>query len=106
MLLILGCHMVHEALSLMMRHQVDRCACEAAPGEARPKAPWMGASQFNQYIEFASAVLEKITGTFVALEHELAKLTMVIFTQGAFSEYNPLDFPNHMMSAFKFALRQ
>jgi hypothetical protein len=62
----------------------------------------MLAGEFYQEIEFFRAVLEQVARAFVALEHILPKLPVIIGSQGPFSCYDALNLGNNVPRAFIF----
>ena len=102
--LVLVCNLAHEAFGLVMSDEVDGRAAEAAAGEASAEAAGMAASEFDEQIEFSGAVFKKVARAFVALEHVLAELAMIIISQSAFSRSDARDFADDVPCAFVFAL--
>ena len=98
--------LAHKTFGLVMGHEIDRCAAESAAGEARAETSRMLASEFDEQIEFGGAVLEKVARAFVALEHVLAELAVIIIAQCPFARNDALDFGDNVPGAFIFTLSQ
>ena len=78
LVLILISDLAHETFGLMMGHKIDGRAAESATGQASAETSRMTAGEFDEQIEFGSAVLQKVAGTFVALKHVLAELAVIV----------------------------
>ena len=76
--LIIAGNACHELFGLMMGDQVDGGTTETAARQTRAEAPGLGAGEVHEEIQLGNAVLQKVTGAFVALKHVLAKLAMIV----------------------------
>src|SRR5256885_2141263 len=70
--------LAHEALGLMVGDQIYRRAAKTAAGQTSAETAGDTARELHQQIEFDRAVLKKIARAFMALEHVLAELPMII----------------------------
>lgn len=89
-----------------MADEIDGGAAETAAGQTCAEAAGMFAGDFDKEIKFGHTVSEEIAGAFVALEHVLAELLMIVGEQSFFGVDDALDFSDDMVSAFVFALSQ
>lgn len=103
LVLVLVGDLAHEAFGLVICYKIDSRATKSTAGQAGPETSGMGASQFHQQIKLRSAVLQKVSRAFMALEHVLAELAMIVVAQRPFARHHPLNFGNDVPGAFIFA---